>query len=91
MKVEQYKQLKQFEHSMDSARRVGYARMNFRELDTFGKIYEELYGAELTRQQKSCPRCVLKAIKRVAEDYFKFKDSPWGRRVDKAENGTDEA
>ena len=85
MTTEVYKKLKKFESKMSSAVNSGYARFRAPELEEFSSILVEHRGAPLSRQERTCPRCLLTTLKNVAADYFKFQSSPAGKKLEKLE------
>lgn len=96
MKQEQYLQLLPLEKQLKSAKESSYARLSAKEFDSFCDTYKDIFGKELTRNEKNCNTCRLKALKKVADEYFKFQGwylSRWGRRPEdiKEETPKDEA
>lgn len=63
--------LSKYEFQLKCAKYSSFIRMDMNEFNELAKIYREMYGVELTASQKSCSSCRLKAVKRMAEDYFK--------------------
>ena len=83
MKQEIYLQLLPIERQLKSAQQSNYARLSAAEFEKFCNLYKDTYGVELTRNEKNCNTCRLKAIKKIAKDYFEFQDwylKRWGRR-----------
>lgn len=79
---EQYLGLLPIERQLKSALYSNYARISAAEFEGFCGLYKAIYGTELTRGEKNCSTCRLKALKKVAVDYFYFKDTyfkRWGR------------
>lgn len=85
MTTEVYKKLKQYETKFQTAVYSNFVRFTSTELNAFNEILKEHDGKGLTNSQRTCPRCLLNAIKTVAAEYYKFKDSPWGKRIEKQE------
>lgn len=91
MKTEVYKKLKKYEGQLNSALRCGYARLTSPQLNEISDILNEHRGTALTRQERSCSHCLLQTLKRLGEEFYKFKDSPWGKKADnEEENSTEE-
>lgn len=86
MKGETYKKLKEYEGIMQVAANCGYVRMTRPQTEEFSALYEEVYGKPMTRQQKTCGRCLQKAVVGVWTEYQKYKSSPWGKKIDGVEN-----
>lgn len=84
MKTEVYKKLKPFENYLTQARK-DYMRVPSRDFAALATIYAEHFGKALTASERTCGHCQLKALKRLAEDYFKFKDSPYCKGLEKQE------
>ena len=82
MKTEIYKKLKEFDAKFISASNTGFVRFSAPEVERFSSILAEYRGTPLSRQERSCPRCFFKTLKEVGNDYFKFKNSPRGKKVD---------
>lgn len=83
MKNEKYLELLPMEKQLKSAVASSYARLSSAEFEQFCSIYAELYGVELTRNEKNCNVCRLKALVKVAKDYFEYQNwylNRWGRR-----------
>ena len=89
MTSEVYKKLKKFEGQLNSALHYNFARMRPGEVEEVSEALREHRGTPLTKQERTCSHCFLTAMKKLAADYFKFKDSPWGKKIDKGED-TDE-
>ena len=83
MKNEQYLDLLPIERQLKSAQDSNYARLSATEFEKFCSIYGALYGVALTRNEKNCNVCRLKALKKVAKDYFEYQGwyvGRWGRK-----------
>ena len=100
MKNEQYLKLLPIERQLLSARDSNYARLSAPDFESFCETYKELYGTELTKNEKNCNVCRLKALKKVAADYFQYQEwykGRWGRKPEdpkpeenNTENNTEE-
>lgn len=90
MTGEVYRKLRVYEPKFNTAIRSNFVRFTTRELDAFNEVLVEHNGQGLSRSQRSCPHCLLTEIKKVAAEYFKYKDSPWGRKIEKELNGETE-
>lgn len=83
MKNENYLALLPLERQLQSAVQSSYARLSAVEFEKFCGIYAELYGTPLTSNEKNCNRCRLKALVKVAKDYFEYQEwykGRWGRK-----------
>ena len=89
MTTEQFIKLREFEGKFDETTR-GYVRVTRSEMDRFSEIYREIYGKEVNRTQRTCPTCILRLFKTVANDYWNFKKTPAYKKLVKKENGTGE-
>ena len=93
MKNEQYLQLLPIERQLKSVQTSSYARLSAKEFEAFCNTYKDIFGTELTRNEKNCNVCRLKALKKVADEYFKFQGwylSRWGRRPEDVKEETAE-
>lgn len=81
-----YIAFKPFERQLNSAKHTNYARFEHNEFLAFGEAVKGWRGTELTKNEKSCRHCLLTLCKKVADEYFKYKDSPWGKRIDNEGN-----
>lgn len=83
MKNEIYLKLQPIERQLKSAQVSNYARLSASEFAQFCDTYKEHFGVELTRNEKNCNTCRLKAIKKIAADYFQYQEwylNRWGRK-----------
>lgn len=83
MKNEQYLQLLPIERQLKSVQISSYARLSAKEFEAFCETYKDIFGVELTKNEKNCNICRLKALKKVADEYFKFQNwyiGRWGKR-----------
>ncbi len=82
MTKELYIKLKPFEDQMRKATLAGWVRMTRQELEKFAPLYAEATGRALTPSQRTCPRCVINALKEGWKVYEKYKNSKNGKKVD---------
>lgn len=83
MKQEIYLQLLPIERQLKSAVQSNYARLSAREFEEFCATYQSQYGVALTRNEQNCNACRLKALKKIAADYFEYQNwyiKRWGRK-----------
>lgn len=74
MTQEQYIRLQQFENHLFTAFKCNYVRMLDRNTaGNLAEVYEQLYNQK-SRILNGCGHCVLQDLKRMGEDYFKYKD-----------------
>ena len=90
MKTEIYKSLKPYEHYLEQAKK-DYMRVPSPDFNALAEIYKEHFGKALTPSERTCGHCQLKALKRLAEDYYKFKESPYCKGMEKQENAESES
>ena len=85
MTGEVYDKLKPYEGVMDCAEKCGYVRLNARQADELSVLYGETFGKPFTRQQRTCGTCLRKAVVQLYQEYKKYKNSPWGKRKENAD------
>ena len=85
MKTDIYKRLKPYENYLAQARK-DYMRVPSPDFNALAEIYKDHFGKALTASERTCGHCQLRALKRLAEDYFKFKDSPYCKGLENKEN-----
>lgn len=90
MTLEQYKAVEKFEKQFTTAKYSNFARMTTVEFSELGEVYEKMFGTKITRNESTCPTCKLRIVKRVAEEYFKFKASPYYKSYLKKQEKNDE-
>lgn len=74
MTQEQYIRLEQFENHLFTAYKCNYVRMLDRNTaGNLAELFEQLYNQK-SRILNGCGHCVLSDLKRLGEDYFKYKD-----------------
>lgn len=73
MKSENYEKLKQFDYELNAALRYDYLRITIARQNELFSIYENEYNEKLNMNQRTCRKCILTAIKRLASDYDKYK------------------
>lgn len=91
MTTENYLAFKQYEQKLQSALHSNYARFTAKELEAFSQVLSNHRGTPLSRQERSCPHCLLAALKKVAEEYFKFEQSPRGKALLKQKDNGEES
>lgn len=83
MKNEIYLKLNPIERQLRSAQDSNYARLSSADFESFCAVYELQYGIALTKNERNCNTCRLKALKRIAKDYFEYQGwyiGRWGRK-----------
>ena len=83
MKTDTYKKCKRIEEKLDYAHQFGYVTMLTDEKEIFFEAYKETFDQELSRSQKSCPRCMIQAVRRLWTEFDRFRNSPAGKKIDK--------
>lgn len=74
MTQEQYIRLQQFENHLFTAYKCNYVRMLDRNTaGNLAELFEQLYNQK-SRILNGCGHCVLSDLKRMGEDYFKYKE-----------------
>ena len=86
MTKENYLAFKEFENKLASAKNSGFARFSAPELEKFSSILANHRGTPLSRQERTCPHCLLTTLKKVAEEFYKYQDSPRGKALIKELN-----
>lgn len=84
MTTENYKKLREWSDRFEQTR-CGYVRATKSDMDRFGQVYLEVYGKPINQSQRTCPRCILKLFKAVAEDFWAFEKSPAYKKLIKSE------
>lgn len=70
MNTELYNKAKEFENIFRYALKMDFLRVTPEVFDSIMKIYEEQFGKKLSKSQKQCNSCRLKAIKELGRVYF---------------------
>lgn len=70
MDTELYTKAKEFENIFRYALKMDFLRVTPEVFDSIMKIYEEQFGKKLSKSQKQCNSCRLKAIKELGRVYF---------------------
>ena len=74
MTQEQYLRLQEFENHLFTAYKCNYVRMLTRNTSTIlASIFEEYFNQK-SRILNGCGHCVLSDLKRLGEEYYKYKD-----------------
>lgn len=73
MNAKDKKLLKKFEKELELALHYDFVRLSWTELKEVAEIYKLVYNEELPAQKLRCSTCKLKAIKKLASDYFNTK------------------
>lgn len=89
MTTKQYVALRPYAEKFNTSR-AGYVRVTKTEMDAFSDVYKDIYGKEVNRSQRTCPRCILKLFKAVAEDFWAFEKSPAYKKLMKSEKDGNE-
>lgn len=84
MTTDNYKKLREFAGKFEESRH-GYVRATRTEMDRFSEVYKEVYGREVSRSQRTCPHCIFKLFKTVAEDFWAFEKTPAYKKLMKSE------
>lgn len=76
MLKKQYEALKPYEQALECAIKHNFVRMTMTDFDEIMKVHDEIFKP-LTKSQKNCSTCRLRAVKEIAAEYKKYK--PVGR------------
>ncbi len=79
MKLQDFKNFQPFEAQLKSALHNNYVRFYSNNFKPFADAVKEWRANEVTNSEKTCPRCLLKLCKQVAEEYFRYASSPKGK------------
>ena len=74
MNTELYTKAKEFENIFKYALKMDFLRVTPEVFDSIMKIYEEQFGKKLSKSQKQCNSCRLKAIKELGRVYFEEQE-----------------
>lgn len=75
MTKEQYESLTKWEDVFDKAIKKNFIHLSNTEFNEIADVYDKLY-TPLTKRERNCNLCRLKALKKIGEDYFKYKETP---------------
>lgn len=91
MKKEIREALKAYEKHLNTAKYANFIRLMPNESKELCELYEKHFGKPLTKAELNCGSCKLKAIKRLADDYFNVKKPGRPPKIvlDEPEQGTD--
>ena len=74
MKKELYDKAKEFENIFKYALKMDFLRVTPEVFNEIMKIYEEHFQKKLSKSQKQCNTCRLKAIKEIGRVYFEEQE-----------------
>ena len=74
MKKELYDKAKEFENIFKYALKMDFLRVTPEVFNEIMKIYEEQFEKKLSKSQKQCNTCRLKAIKEIGRVYFEEQE-----------------
>ena len=74
MKKESYDKAKEFENIFKYALKMDFLRVTPEVFNEIMKIYEEHFQKKLSKSQKQCNTCRLKAIKEIGKVYFEEQE-----------------
>lgn len=74
MKKELYDKAKEFENIFKYAIKMDFLRVTPEVFNEIMKIYEEHFGKKLSKSQRQCNTCRLKAIKEIGKVYFEEQE-----------------
>ena len=79
MKKELYDKAKEFENIFKYALKMDFLRVTPEVFNEIMKIYEEHFQKKLSKSQKQCNTCRLKAIKEIGRVYFEEQEEQEGQ------------
>lgn len=74
MKKELYDKAKEFENIFKYALKMDFLRVTPEVFNEIMKIYEEHFEKKLSKSQRQCNTCRLKAIKEIGRVYFEEQE-----------------
>ena len=74
MKKELYDKAKEFENIFKYALKMDFLRVTPEVFNSIMEIYEEHFGKQLSKSQRQCNTCRLKAIKEIGRVYFEEQE-----------------
>ena len=74
MKKELYDKAKEFENIFKYALKMDFLRVTPEVFNSIMEIYEEHFQKKLSKSQKQCNTCRLKAIKEIGKAYFEEQE-----------------
>lgn len=75
MTKEQYEKLVPYERTLMNAFKNNFVYMTSTDFSKVADIYAEVFSKPLTKSQMGCNTCRLNALKKLGEEYTKYKDS----------------
>lgn len=90
MTKEQIEKLNKWETVLNNAVSHNFIHLSTDEFNEIASVYDEIF-TPLTKRERGCNLCRLKAVKKVGEEYLKEKNKPKRGRPKKIDlNGTEE-
>ena len=80
MTKSQYEELAWCETKFGMVRKSGYVHITRKELDKFLVTYEKVFGETLNKSQRACPRCVVRAMTRMADEWYRYREKAEKRK-----------
>ena len=74
MTKEQYTALLPYGGKFDTVKRTGYVHITRNEFKDILAVYEQVFGETLKATERNCPRCIVRAMNRLADEYIKYRD-----------------
>lgn len=90
MKAQDYINFKPFEKELESARNHNYVRFPHNVFLDFSEAVNQWRGRGVQPNEKTCMHCLLRLVKEIAAEYFKYKNSPQGKKIDKQDAADNE-
>ena len=90
MKKELYDKAKEFENIFKYALKMDFLRVTPEVFNEIMKIYEEQFGKKLSKSQKQCNTCRLKAIKEIGKVYFEEQEEQEKQKEQKEQEKQEE-
>lgn len=89
MNKQQYLTLQKYEEQLSTAKIGNYVRKMYKStLEELDSVYKQLFPNEDSRLFSGCGKCILRATRRLADEYFKYKEKLENKQKEKdKENG----
>ena len=87
MKKELYDKAKEFENIFKYAIKMDFLRVTPEVFNEIMEIYEEHFGKKLSKSQRQCNTCRLKAIKEIGKVYFEEQEKQKEQKEQEEQEG----
>ena len=83
MVKKEYEALTKYEGKLDTVKRTGYVHLTRSEWNEIHEVYKTVFGTALSKSEQNCPRCVVRAVNKLANEYFLYKEKAEKRKSKK--------